>query len=78
MTGERAPSTGTAILSTEGAQRIMADAAQRYFASFRSRVDAFVDRHFLLAVPEVQEALSNMLLTIGWRGKADDRLGSAT
>src|SRR3712207_9032780 len=36
-------------LSPEDAQRIVADAARRYFDSRRSRVDAFVDRHFSLA-----------------------------
>ena len=49
MTDESAPSTETAILSPEDAQRIVADAARRYFDSRRSRVDAFVDRHFSLA-----------------------------
>jgi hypothetical protein len=33
-------------LSTEDAQRIVAAAAHHYFDSRRSRVDAFVDRHF--------------------------------
>lgn len=36
-------------LSPDVAGRIVADAAQRYFDSRRSRVDAFVDRHFSLA-----------------------------
>lgn len=36
-------------LPIEAAQRIVANAAQDYFASRRSRVDAFVDRHFSLA-----------------------------
>ena len=49
MTDESAPSTATTILSPEDAQRIVADAARRYFDSRRSRVDAFVDRHFSLA-----------------------------
>ena len=33
----------------KSARRIVADAGRRYFASRRSRVDAFVDRHFSLA-----------------------------
>jgi len=37
------------ILRAEDAQRIVADAARRYFEGRRSRVDAFVDRHFSLA-----------------------------
>jgi hypothetical protein len=36
-------------LSPDDARRIVADAGRRYFASRRSRVDAFVDRHFSLA-----------------------------
>jgi hypothetical protein len=49
MTDESASSTGSAILSPEDARRIVADAGRRYFESRRSRVDAFVDRHFSLA-----------------------------
>jgi hypothetical protein len=36
-------------LTPEQAGRIVTDSAQRYFDSRRSRVDAFVDRHFSLA-----------------------------
>jgi hypothetical protein len=49
MTDESAPSMEPAILSPEDAQSIVADAACRYFESRRSRVDAFVARHFSLA-----------------------------
>jgi len=49
MADESAPSAETATLSPEDAQRIVADAARRYFDSRRSRLDAFVDRHFSLA-----------------------------
>jgi hypothetical protein len=48
MTDESVPSTETGILSPEDARRIVSDAASRYFESRRSRVDAFVDRHFSL------------------------------
>jgi hypothetical protein len=48
VTDESAPSTETGILSPEDARRIASDAASRYFESRRSRVDAFVDRHFSL------------------------------
>lgn len=48
MTDESAPSTETGIRSPEDARRIVSDAASRYFESRRSRVDAFVDRHFSL------------------------------
>jgi hypothetical protein len=40
---------GNSRLTAEDAGRIVADAAHRYFESRRSRVDAFVDRHFSLA-----------------------------
>ncbi|PVE24228.1 hypothetical protein DC522_12080 [Microvirga sp. KLBC 81] len=40
---------GNSRLTAEDAGRIVADAAHRYFDSRRSRVDAFVDRHFSLA-----------------------------
>jgi hypothetical protein len=40
------PETG---LTAADAQRIVAEAARRYFDSRRLRVDAFVDRHFSLA-----------------------------
>jgi hypothetical protein len=36
-------------VSTEGAQRIVAEAGRRYFEGRRSRVVGFVDRHFSLA-----------------------------
>jgi hypothetical protein len=49
MTDGSAPSTKPAVLSPEHAQSIVAAAGRRYFASRRSRVDAFVDRHFSLA-----------------------------
>lgn len=49
MTDESAISTETGILLPEDARRIVADAARVYFASRRSRVDAFVARHFPLA-----------------------------
>jgi len=49
MMDESASSTGSAILSPEDARHIVANAGRRYFESRRSRVDAFVDRHFSLA-----------------------------
>lgn len=39
---------GSIRLTAEAAGRIVADAAHRYFESRRSRVDAFVNRHFTL------------------------------
>jgi hypothetical protein len=39
-------SQGPPTLSPEDARRIVAEAARGYFESRRSRVDAFVDRHF--------------------------------
>jgi hypothetical protein len=49
MTDGSAPSTDPAILSPEDAQSIVANAARSYFEGRRSRLDAFVDRHFSLA-----------------------------
>ena len=43
------PSDAASGLSTECAQRIVAEAGRRYFESRRSRVDGFVDHHFSLA-----------------------------
>jgi hypothetical protein len=50
MTHKSLGSTNEALHpARDDAQRIVADAARRYFGSRRSRVDAFVDRHFSLA-----------------------------
>jgi hypothetical protein len=49
MSDESSPSTEITILSPDDAERIVVDGARRYFDSRRSRVDAFVDRHFSLA-----------------------------
>jgi hypothetical protein len=47
MTNKPLGSTKEALHpARDDAQRIVADAARRYFGSRRSRVDAFVDRHF--------------------------------
>jgi hypothetical protein len=44
----RHPETRNGLTAAD-AQRIVAEAAHRYFESRRSRVDEFVDRHFSLA-----------------------------
>src|SRR6266699_7183118 len=48
MIREAAESGGRSGLSAEEVRRIVTEAAQLYFESRRSRVGAFVDRHFSL------------------------------